>query len=374
MFAAGTTSSSRRFYVTGHHSEVTLQLATWAEDVRDRLEEVLEEPVFFRPRELVHIALRTDPDQPPHVFTAQGWEGGLLRQRLVVVNADRVNQERVLENLCWLLLDRYLLKRSLAEGRAPGIPLEAPSWLCTGVAQALYPQARLRNRQQVFAYWFEGGSLSLSDLLAREDVSVTNTLWRASAGLMFEWLQDLRPYGFVWDGVFTHLSVSTNSVTPGVLVSMVNGISDTDALQKDWELWIADGGPGRAAWGETSLQDTMALRDLLVIGPEVLSLAMKRDVRRTMQPAELVLHRDEDWVQLVSAFMTLRLRGLGIGRSAAYREVLEAFVVFFEGLNKPANLDGEEGPVYAFKPAELLGLLKDAERKLSALEPGLESQ
>ncbi len=365
-------SRTQRFFVTGAASADAVHLASWAEEVAEKVAEELGGDIFFRRGEPLHIAVRTDEDQPGgRVVRAQGYVDRRLGQKLILVNGDRVDQEEALEGLCWFLMNRYVMARQDGHQRQEQLGT-VPYGLAVGLAQNIYPNLRARNNDRVVQMWREEQDLSFSSVIVLEELGENAAVSRAVAASVFAWMNSWDESGQRWDRLFTHLA-------DGGLVS-AEWLAEVSAgslreLNQDWDLWLAGRQLVKGQWGITSAQDVMQLHRLLTVGPEVLSLAAREEVMESFSWEDLIMRRAEPWIPALATFLRLKVQGLGIGRSKGFQDVTAKYGDFLEELarRKP---DGffVRWFYHEVTDEELRGLLEEAHGAFVLLEARLEGR
>ena len=109
-------SVSHRFIAGGMASPENVSLAASAEETAGKIEEFVGLGIPFAKGESLQMFARWSTNEANgRVIRAQGWVDRALSQKLIIVNPDRADQEDVLEGLCWLLLNRYVISRQTYE-------------------------------------------------------------------------------------------------------------------------------------------------------------------------------------------------------------------------------------------------------------------
>lgn len=135
----------------------------------------------------VYLVIRTNEGLVTgDVIKQQGLDDGRLKQKLIIVNSDRVDQEDVLEGLCWLLLNRYIIMKQ-PRGEDPE---SMPDWLSTGLAQHLYPRLRKRNHDAVTALLEESTPVAVEALVSLTYLPYGRWLNKIYLGVFAGWLLD----------------------------------------------------------------------------------------------------------------------------------------------------------------------------------------
>ncbi|MCX7008934.1 MAG: hypothetical protein NTY53_17095 [Kiritimatiellaeota bacterium] len=167
--AAGPTNTpasivtTRNLRVSGLDAGAASVIASFAESALANSTQLSGLPVRSELFPPIRIELAADTNQPEQRVTrTQHMRDGVLDQRIHVLNPNRADTEDFLEALCWLMLNRLAVQ--LQTRLTMPSPPQVPEWLAVGLAQNLFPQYPLRNRQVAMRRWHEGKATRLSEI------------------------------------------------------------------------------------------------------------------------------------------------------------------------------------------------------------------
>lgn len=106
-----------------------------------------------------------------------------LRQK----EEDTIDQEKVLAELCRLLLTRYVIAQhhwSDSDDRV----MHVPNWIVNGIAQHLYKEVRSRNMKLAQQSWAKAEGLTVQDVMVEE--SFEHITQRALAAAATAWIAE----------------------------------------------------------------------------------------------------------------------------------------------------------------------------------------
>ena len=270
-----------------------------------------------------------------------------LAQKLIVFNPAAADQEDVLEGLCWLLLNRYVIARQDAVQRNARLGA-VPDWLSAGLSQQLFPELRARNSRVVLRYWTQGDSLPLAELLNFEVLPEGRWSEKAFCGLAFEWLASQPRPGELFGGMFARLA-NGEPVTPEWLAQALIGKSSARDMEKAWDLWLAEQTQVKRAGAELYTEQIDALRRLLDVRPEELGVKTGEKVPPVLKLSDLIRLRKQPWIPDLAVRLSLKVKGLGIAEPAEFRELTERYGAFLDTLSGC----GPGGFLFGwFKPSE----------------------
>lgn len=324
------TSHQRHFIVTDMPKNDAVQIAVWAESVRDRLIEWSgSEPPLDRVYPLViGAALRTN-EPNGRVLRAQRFnDDGFLQQELTFVNPGAMDQEDALESLTALLLNRWIhARQSKDERRArPGV---FPDWFAVGVAQNLYPELRVRNQRELAAR--ERGVSLFSPLSVTNRFHLPPGRWpeKAHAGMVVAWLADSA-------GAASLVAHAADRLAAGALLDAdfmrsVSREPDERSISMAWDLWVAKQ-DRRLAPGENAT-DHQELARILSLPAVEFGLVMPPGMPDSALTVSLLIdERDQEWVHRYSRAVAWRLRQEAIGKTPQLASMAGRFAEFFDAL------------------------------------------
>ena len=199
-------SVSHRFIAGGMSSPENVSLAAAAEEVAGKIEKFTRLTIPFAKGESLQMLVRRSTNEPNgRVVKAQGWVDRTLMQKLILVNSERIDQEDVLEGLCWLLLNRYVIGLQTFEQKISRLG-SVPDWLSTGAAQNLYLALRTRNRQVVIRRWLRNEDLPFNQILDLDVLPAGRWGEKAFCGLAVDWFASQPNPAVVFENFFSCLA------------------------------------------------------------------------------------------------------------------------------------------------------------------------
>lgn len=361
-------SSTHRFMATGAlDSAGKVTFAAAAEDAAERLETALGIQLPFGRGQPVELVARVDPAVPSgSVIRAQGWVDRALAQKLIVINPEKADQEDVLEGLCWLLLNRCVIAGQDVETREARLG-EVPDWLSVGAAQNLYPHLRARNRQVVIRAWKAGTAPAFAEVLGFTLLPPGRWGQKAFCAAAVDLIASSGSAGEVFRGLFDRLARGEPVDAAWMAGASVAGGATKD-LEKEWDLWIARQTQVRR-YGETAgSEPAAALRAALEIDPLLCGFTADDGLPAVMTPADLIDRRGEPWMPKLAGGLSLKVRGLGLGESEAFRRTADRYGDFFDALAQRGGWLGRLTGLGRPSRMDLLVLLKLAGRSLADYE------
>ncbi|MCX6995626.1 MAG: hypothetical protein NTV49_00715 [Kiritimatiellaeota bacterium] len=359
--ALTTAIATRHFRVLGLGSADNAGLAAFAEGVADRIERCLPGTDWAADRQPpIRIEMRLAPHPPEgRVIKSQQQYNGILDQRVLLLNPDRVDREDFIEAVCWLALNRRGRQAQTAAER----PVETLEWLAVGLAQNLFGELQQRNRQVVLSRWQQGRRTPWADLVRWRLLPDGRWADKAVCGVAFEWLRS-------WPEreELLRALIRQPPATLEWLVRLAPEPRSARDLEKNWDLWVLRGADVLRDPGELTLRQTDALRALLTVTPAEFMVGGAQ-VPERVTAAELIAEARQPWAQTAAWHMLPLLASQGLGRPAEFQAVLAAYAAYFEALaaQPPA---GWLRRLFHFRPsrAKLTRLLAVADRQLAELE------
>ncbi len=334
------TSHQRNFIVADMPKRDALEIAVWAESVRERLSEWVGAPI---PGErsypiVISAVLRTN-ELTGMVLKAQDVTAdGFLRQEITMINPAEMDQEDVLEALCWLLLNRWIhVHQSTPERiRRPGV---YPDWLTVGVAQNLYPELRERNHREVRAREAEGHQQPVSTIV--EQIYMAPGRWpeKSRAGLVVAWLADaLTPVQLITE---TAVRRANDGKLDADVIAQLLALPDTRSVNMAWDVWMARQDK-RLIPGVMS-SDHSGVSRVLELRPEMFGLITPTPLPEGRLTADmLIAGRSYDWVHRYSRAVSWRLRQEVVGKTPELVARINPFITFFDALAEPGESTGKK--------------------------------
>ena len=367
--AATDAITTRHFRVLGLESAGNARLAAYAEDVAERIEHCLPGPDWMADRQPPLRIERQLVPYPPEgrVIKSQRQFNGILDQRVLLLNPERVDREDFLEAVCWLVCNRRGMQEQAVRTTSPLV--ETPEWLSVGLAQNLFSELQRRNRQVALNRWRQGRRTPWAELVRWRLLPEGRWADKAICGVAFEWLRS-------WPSREELLRALARPppVTLEWFIRHGPGTSTARDLEKNWDLWVLRGEEVLQDFGELTRRQTDGLRALLAITPEDFMIGGAQ-VPERVTAAELIAQCRQPWAQAVALHLLPRLASQGASRPAEFQAVLAAYTAYFEALadQPPA---GWLRRFFHFRPsrAKLTRLLAAADRQLTELEHTLEQR
>jgi hypothetical protein len=278
------------------------------------------------------------------VVKAQGWVDGVLRQKLVLVNPALMDQEDMLEGLCWLLLNRYAIHLQTIREREEKLP-EFPDWFSVGLAQNLYPASRARNVQVMAEQRKAEQAITVETLLTKEYLPAGRWPEKAAAGLFFSWLRAQQDtvnllVARVADG---------QPITFGTLENLLADRFIFTGLEREWTNWLIAQQRVERRLGEVTEKHVDSLRMLLIVDEQETGRDDEVEGPPVHSLEDLIRVRDESWVPRFVAHRRYLVQQLGSGRSESYRK---AVAMLDEYLQEVGLREGGMGTKESYRPRQ----------------------
>lgn len=312
-------SAHRQFLVSGIESPDHAQLAAWAEQVVNRVEEALGCGIPFSPTSPIQMVGSLNQELGKgRVVKAQGWVDDGLAQKLVLVNPSALEEYDILEGLCWLLLNRCAVIYQDPESRERK-PVEVPDWLSAGIAQFLYPESRARSAEIALSR-LDGDTLpSLQEVLRWEYLPEGRWTDKNVAGAVLSWMRSLPDFPVLLQRLLQRAAFD-QPITPEWLAAQLAPASPGPvALEGSWRNWVSNRAMVRRDWGSTSERDFEDLRRALAVERE------RDGARVTIHLDELVTMRDRSWARSELSRLRIELQRLAIGRDPSFQKLIEEY-------------------------------------------------
>ncbi len=317
-------SISHRFIVEGPIGVENANLAEAAEIAAGKVESLLNEPLPFARGQYIRLTMRRPAHVlQGHVFKYQDWGDFDLMQELVIVNPEKVDQEDILEELCWLLLNRYVIGRQPVEQRKYRLGT-VPEWLSTGVAQNLYTSFRARNRQVVLKREEAGQVMPFSGIVDFERLPQGRWVEKAYCGMAFNWIRNSLRAREIIDGILLRRARGERISAEWLGQQMVEG-DGSRTLESAWETWIAQQAQVQQTWGERQQAKVAELQELLVAQPAQLGVSVPEEVPEALGLAELIEYRKAKWMSALAYNLRLKIKSVSLGAAPEFRAVTELY-------------------------------------------------
>lgn len=335
------TSHQRNFLVADMPKRDAVEIAVWAESVRERFIGWVGTSLPYGRAYPVVISASVRDDEPGgRVLRALDRAlDGSLRQEITLVNPADMDQEDVLEALSWLMANRWVVART-AE-RARDLPV-LPDWLTVGVAQNLYPELRVRNYRDVVVMEQGGSYHPAATVFDLRYLPPGRWPEKARAGLVVAWLAETvgaeRLLAACAERVVTGLPVDA------AMVQALLGLPDLRSVNMAWDVWMAR--QDRRFVPGVLTADPEAIARVVALPAETFGLELPASFgARTLDADLLITHRASTWVHRYATAVAWRLRQESIGQPPELVERIRAFLVFFDALAAPGEVSHAGKPV-----------------------------
>ncbi|TAN37482.1 MAG: hypothetical protein EPN23_05700 [Verrucomicrobia bacterium] len=369
--APATPVFSRHCRVSGPDSANNAVVAAYAEAALTKsvhLTGLMIRQELFPP---IKIEIAVDNDQPEQRVTKlQNMADGLLDQRIRMLNPAHADIEDFLEALSWLLLNR-LAVQAQTRMTMPAPP-RMPEWLSVGLAQNLFSQYPLRNRQVTLRRWQQGRTTRLAEVLTWRLLPEGRWTGKAVCGTAVEWLLS-QPNRTTLLAALLARTMAQQPITVEWLAQRLPNTPTARDLEKQWDLWVLHWADAVPNLGTLTRQQTDALRDVLQIDPSAYSGGPSSNVRLTAD--YLIEHRQEEWIRRLAEQVGAALPSLGLGRPLEFQQVLASFEQFFDSI-ADASSHNRLARFFHRPPSEkkLRSQLAAAQQQLIALEKTLDER
>lgn len=318
----------------------------------------------------IRIELAVDTNRPEQRVTrSQSYRGGILDQRIQVLNPSRADTEDFLEALCWLTLNRVAVQLQTHLNMPP--PPQVPEWLAVGLAQNLFPQYALRNRQVALRRWHEGKATRLAEI--SNWILLPEGRWadKAVCGEAVEFLLTTPDR----TALITAMLERAMAKQPlsGEWLAKRMGATDLRAFEKQWDLWVLHLEDAVPNFGALTRQQTDALRELLQVNPAAYGFEGKSGTAR-LQPQDFLARRREAPMRRLAEQVGTAVVSSGLGRPAEFQPVLAAWGAYFDAIADVPPKGWRRFFHRAASEKQIRLLLAAAESQLTALEQTLDQR
>lgn len=324
-------STTQRFACRGADSLTTVPFLTWIEEVADRLERALGEPLPAERGRPMLFVLAQDPAQPAARIRREMSSGSAgLGQVVRIANPERAEPADVLAACVSMMVARHVAARQPFAAR-DARPVTAPDWFACGIAGTLYSVPRLALQRRALDAWSRGVDRPLAGLLGPAppgEPFAPLAEWTT----LIAWLR-ARP-GF--PGMARQLMqtwADGKAVDPEDLARRLDPAWSARDMAQQWDLAIAAARQIDAPWRLTSADLAARLRAAIRLARDQVPLVLPDDVPDPITPATLLEHRGEPWSLALARTMLANVDLIPAGRDPAlagaanrYRGVLYALM------------------------------------------------
>ncbi len=366
-------SSSHRFAVSGCPAVQGVQIAQWAEDVEERLARFIGMPIPPGDPMPITIRLGDDPASPRgKVIRSQGYDAGLLDQKLDMINLRLADQEDLLEGLCSLLLNRAVVARQPGNSRTPEPP-RVPDWLAVGIAQNLFTEARQRNMRTVMTAWKNGKTHKLDEILAWEFMPDGRWDDKAEAGLFVEFIL---PSSLAAKRISALLArvESGEAINADFIVQHLLFMKTVADAEKARDVWLASQQDVQTELGGISPERIASLVRMLEIRPSDYGFSESEKIPLLCDLKDIIRHRDEKWSRQLAERMSMKMKLLAVGQAPDFQRVIAGYIGFLDAA--AGSKAGFTGGLFGGKgsASALQKLLDQAEQQFVAFQAAQKKQ
>lgn len=326
-------SADRRFMVSGMTSAENMVLARKLSEQADKVEKMTGMPLPMHRGQVLGVMVQSSSSAGSQVLKVQGWDGGQFYQRLVVPGLVRLDEEDLMEGVCWLLLNRHAVEYTPA-GQRTGMGATVPEWISAGLVQNSQAALRSRNRDWISREIGEGRTMPLAQVVKLETLPPGRWREKAYAAAAVEFLF---PDGDLdaWAALFKAVGLR-QPVDAAWLRAHSRVLRDRNP-EEAWREFLDQRARRRQAeaWSDRSLQVEEKLLQTLNFRPRDWTAEVPEDVPQEMFARDLVEYRGQPWTLPVAASLSLQVQSLELGAVPALRGVLASYAAFFDQLGTP---------------------------------------
>lgn len=325
-------SASGHFEFVGTNAVENMLLGQWAELVAERTGQLLSVPLPFDGRRVRLVVQAGDTDDCGVHAPSELYSDGLRIQRLVMPAIECLDDERVLNALCRLLLSGYVATaadRGVPRTGAQPLFGRIPPWLAQGVARNLTAEWRAVNSRHVVARWQEGRLPLLKDWLARAAEAPGEN--RYLYGVFVDWLLDCRDRPARTRALFRHIA-GGGAVTADWLVALLPGANSAADLEELWDSSMLVRKRVVFRPGTIPAEAVRQLRAALLLYPGDSGIPLASSVEQGSGLGTLLEHRGARWVPVFCRAKVGALQLMAAGRGPAFHEVVDRYTAFLNAL------------------------------------------
>ncbi len=355
-------SATRRFVVSGLPAARATEVARWAEELADRIQQQAGPLPFERNHPLlIDAALDGEPSATPQ----QRCENGTVVQTLELRGIDGLSMEEAEEALGALLVSRFIHALQSSSTRCPE-PARASDWMVVALVHASHPDLRRRNLDYALARQ-QGNELTPFAALVDQHVMPAGR-WpqKADAMALWLWLSEVPRVGAMLTEVF-RLQADRRQPDAAWWAAQRLGVRDVSAAERAWMQWLES---RQARTRPVGSGDVSALLRLRLIPAHELNASGGPRAIADQPLAALIPHRKESWCRQTAIRLALRLRLEAIGHEEEAQRLAESYAQF---LDRVAKADSTRRLNALWKEAEqrhakFIALLDARRRFLDAVE------
>jgi len=337
-------SHSRRFVAVATDGKQGLDVVKWTESVADRLERMTELrwPATSWWSFSVSVRNETGPDSNL-VYTAQSFEHGRFKQRLVINNYQAADVRETEEKLCRLLLNAAVVRAQLgtSDGALSGAGLRAlresrqlhvaPEWLARGLSQNLHWRVRAANSRTAVGRRMHGKLPDLGTFLSAPSTGSCKSADPVMCGLAVGWLLSLPHERHAFPLLVRHLAEG-HAVSPEWVAVTIAGCASADELGGVWDAWIDRQRRTVYKPGETVDHDLRLLDAELLLSAGASGIPLQNMPAGKLGLREMIAYRNAPWIAAFAARKSAELRVLAVARGPELAEVVDHYCRFLMAL------------------------------------------
>lgn len=313
-----TWSSSRFFYVKGGQSVFNARVAKKAEDILKDVESLVGRAAPRFADTPLFIQLDDSGDEGSLIETHQQYSDYTLHQRLIYPLGQRNLEEDMLEEIVWLILNRYALIEQ-GESRRRLNDTKIPEWISVGVAQQLFSKSRQRNRAIVRDYYSQPAVYLPREIIEWVRIPDKNSRVRAACDLFVSKLLDedqdflLKSLGvFGREGRLNWATMTTGLLDPDLRREVVL-----------WDLWLAEEAVGKKTPRAFIREDVQRIDELISLKSSSIMLFIPDGLSGSLTFPILLERSGEGWAGEVLSRIKVELFSISIGRTGNLQNWVE---------------------------------------------------
>lgn len=303
---AAITSADRRFMVSGLTSAENMLLARKLAEQADQVEAKTGLPLPLRRDQVLGVMVQSSSAPGAPVLKMQGWDDGQFYQRLVVPSVVRLDEEDLMEGICWLLLNRYAAEYTPA-GQRIGTGAGVPEWISAGIAQNTQAALRSRNRDWISRELGEGRAMPLAQVVKLDQLPPGRWREKAYAAAAVEVLfpdGDSAAWAALAKAVGARQPIDAAWLRKTCAALRDRKPEDAwrDHLEKRARLRQAE------TWSDRGLQIESKLLQALNFRPRDWVGSVPDDVPQDLFARDLIDHRGQAWTLPVAASLAMQIQ------------------------------------------------------------------
>jgi len=327
-------SFSGRFSAHGPVPAWNLKWLIDAEALTSRIEGFVGKPLPGDREFPLRLVVQESPLDPPAVRSQEMWDGGYLRQRILVQNPASLDPRLSFDHLTGLILARYVrLDVPLRKSAAPTRPI--PAWFSVGVSEYLSDRSRSEMYQTVSTAWIQGKLPSSRQIFSWFESIPSGDLERSVCAVTISWLRALPNASERLASLMQ--AFAKGEIQPESIWASWLGSSATEReAEIQWNLWISSLDARVPGILMDSKASADAIRKRVELPRSLVAAADPVALPERITPQILLAHRGESWVRPAALRMTRALSYLSpMILPAELREVRNAYLFWLACVATP---------------------------------------